>query len=135
VGEAGPIPRDVRAFIARYLTSIEHLEVFALLHGSAERYWSASEVAAELRIPVAVSEQVLERLASNNFLDIKILNDVVYRFDPATSDLAAISNRCAAQYRTDRIAMIKLIVAALTDPIRNFADSFRLKLKKDPTDG
>jgi hypothetical protein len=135
VADAGPIPEDIRAFIVRYLTNIEHLEVFALLQRSRDRYWSASEVAAELRIPAAMSERVLEWLASNNFLDIKILNDVVYRFDPATSDLGAIANRCAALYQTERIAMINLIMSALSDPIRNFADAFRLKLKKDRTNG
>lgn len=135
MAEVEAIPDDIRAFIIRYLTSIEHLEVFVLLQRSIDRYWSASEVAAELRIPIARSEQVLERLASNNFLDIKILNDVVYRFNPATSDIDEISNRCAALYRTERLAMIKLIMSAPSDPMRDFADAFRIRLKKDRTNG
>lgn len=87
-------------------------------------------MAAELRIPESTAEAILERLASDNFLDIKISNEILYRFNPATAPLEAASALCADFYLRERIAMINLVMAASLGPMHDFAEAFRLKKDK-----
>ena len=121
------IPREVRDFVARYLPSVEHLETFIVLQRNSTRSWSASDLSAELRIPQSAAEDVLERLASDNFLDVKISNEILYRFNPATAALEAVSAQCAESYQRERIAMINLVMAAAIGPMHDFAEAFRIK--------
>jgi hypothetical protein len=127
---AAKIPREIREFVARYLPSVEHLEAFILLHKNTTRSWSPSDLAAELRIPEETAADVLERLASDNFLDVKISNDILYRFNPATDAQKAVSGRVADLYVRERIAMINLVTAATLSPIHDFAEAFRLNKGK-----
>jgi len=124
---APKIPKEIREFVARFLPSVEHLEAFIVLHKNTTRSWSPSDMAAELRIPEDSAADVLERLASDNFLDVKISNDILYRFNPATDALDTVSARAAALYVRERIAMINLVTAATLSPIHDFAEAFRLK--------
>ena len=124
------IPADVRDFVSRYLPTLEHLEVLMLLQRTAARFWSPPEVAGELRIADPTAADVLEGLASDNFLDIKISNDVLYRFNPATPALEGIAARSADFYSRERIAMMNLVVTGSLGPIRDFAEAFRLKKSK-----
>jgi hypothetical protein len=124
---APKIPREIREFVARFLPSVEHLEAFIVLHKNTTRSWSAADMAVELRIPESTAEDVLERLASDNFLDVKISNDILYRFNPATDALGALSARVADLYVRERIAMINVVTAATLSPIHDFAEAFRLK--------
>jgi hypothetical protein len=104
---AAKIPKDILDFVVRFLPSIEHLETFIVLQRDATRSWSSSDVSAELRIPEATAADVLERLASDNFLEVRISNEILYRFNPATGPLEHSATRCAEYYQRDRIGMIK----------------------------
>lgn len=121
------ITKEVRDFVARYLPSVEHLETFIVLQRNSTRSWSASDLSAELRFPQSAAEDVLERLASDNFLDVKISNEILYRFNPATSALESLSAQCADYYQRERIAMINLVMAATIGPMHDFAEAFRIK--------
>ena len=105
------IPGDIQDFLAHYLPGLDYLETFIVLQRNASRLWSATDVSAELRIPTATAEQVLERLASDNFLEVKIANELLYRFNPATAALETSAAHCADLYVHERIAMISLVTA------------------------
>jgi hypothetical protein len=60
---ATKIPKDIREFVARYLPSVEHLEIFIVLQRNTTRSWSAPDRSIELGIPESIAEDVLERLA------------------------------------------------------------------------
>jgi hypothetical protein len=124
---ATTIPQDIREFVARYLPSVEHLEVFIVLQRNTTRSWSAPDMSTELRIPESTAENVLERLASDNFLDVKISNEILYRFNPVTAALEHSAALCADLYVRERIAMINLVMAATLGPMRDFAEAFRIK--------
>lgn len=120
------VPADIRKFVSQYLTSVEHLETFILLHRAPTKYWSASEIAAELQIEDAAAERVLEQLASKNLLDIKISNDVLYRFNPVAASVDEAAARVAEFYLRQRIVVTNLVMSA-PGPMQAFADAFRLK--------
>ena len=121
------IPKDVREFIVRYLPSVEHLETFIVLQRNTTRSWNAADVSAELRIPESTAADVLEQLASDNFLDVKISNEILYRFNPATAPLEDMAARCADLYLHQRIAIINTVLAASVGPMHDFAEAFRFK--------
>ena len=124
---ATKIPKDIREFVARYLPSVEHLEIFIVLQRNTTRSWSAPDMSTELRIPESTADNVLERLASDNFLDVKISNEILYRFNPATAALETSAALCADLYARERIAMINLVMAATLRPMHDFAEAFRIK--------
>jgi hypothetical protein len=124
------VPKDIREFITRYLPSVEHLETFIVLQRNTTRSWNAVDVSSELRIPESTAADVLERLASDNFLDVKISNEILYRFNPATAALEAASARCAEFYVRERIAMINTVMTAALGPMHDFAEAFRIKKGK-----
>lgn len=103
-----------------------------VLHRHSTRSWSSAEIAAELRIPEGTADDVLEQLASSNFLAIKISNDILYRFNPATPVLSEGANRCAEYYVSERISVINLVTTGSRGAIRHFAEAFRLKTKDVP---
>lgn len=123
---APKIPKDIRDFVLRYLPSVELLETFVVLQRNTTRSWSPSDMAAELGITEPRAADVLERLASANFLDVKISNEILYRFNPATTVLEGAAVRCASFYVRERIEMINLVTAAPLGPMRDFAEAFRL---------
>jgi hypothetical protein len=124
---ATKIPKDIRDFVARFLPSVEHLETFIVLRRNTTKSWSAQDLAAELRIPQSAAGDVLERLASDNFLDVKISNEILYRFNPATEALESSAAACADFYLRERITMINLVMAATLGPLHDFAEAFRIK--------
>jgi hypothetical protein len=103
------VPADVRDFVVWFLPSVEHLEVFMTLHRHPARSWSPHEMAAELHIPEPTAEDVLERLARDNFLEIKISNEIMYRFNPQNPALADAAQRCADFYARHRSAVMNLV--------------------------
>ena len=121
------IPKEIRDFVARFLPSVEHLETFIALQRNTTKSWSAQDVSAELRIPESAAGDVLERLATDNFLDVKISNEILYRFNPATPALDASAGVCAGFYARERIAMINLVTAGTLGPLHDFAEAFRIK--------
>jgi hypothetical protein len=124
------IPREIRQFVARFLPGLEYLETFMLLCNGATRSWSASDIAKAAGLPESVAADVLEHLASDNFLDVKISNDILYRFNPATPALGDLSRRCADFCVRERIAMISLVTTDVMSPMHDFAEAFRLKKGK-----
>jgi len=124
---ATKIPKEIREFVARFLPSIEHLETFIVLQRDTTRSWSASGISIEIRIPEPTAEDVLEQLALDNFLDVRLSNQILYRFNPATSALEVSAALCADFYLRERIAMINLVMAATLRPMHEFAEAFRIK--------
>ena len=101
-------------FIWQHLPSVEHLRVFMVLESNRHRFWSAAEVAAQLRLADDVTASVLEQLAVRNLMDVRISDALLYRFKPATPMLEAIASRAAEHCRHD--------------PLTVFANSFPLRL-------
>ena len=90
-----------------------------VLQKDPTRSWSPAEIAAEIRILESTAADVLERLASDNFLAVKISNDILYRFNPATETIRSLSFSCADLYARERIALVTLLTTATLSPTRD----------------
>lgn len=129
-GLPSEIREDLGALLDTHLDSVAKLEVFVLL-GRDDRAWSPDALALELRSSPEGIDQILEELASRGLVE---------RHREGFTIAAALDVRAAARdlgelYATRRLSVINRIYQPArkpADPVRSFADAFRLK--KDDSD-
>lgn len=117
----------VRRFIARHLRSPEDLEVLILVVTTPERGWTAAAVASELRISGASAQATLEHLCGRNLLDVRISENLLYRFNPGTEALGRAVEELLTAYRDSRLAVTAAVADAASARLREFADAFRVR--------
>jgi hypothetical protein len=99
-----------------------------LLQGDAARWWSASQVADELRVGQVMARQALEELGTTNLLDMRIGTDLTYRFAPWQPEAARFVDEIAgARYDAREIVALR----GGTTAAKRFADAFRLRTHKN----
>ena len=119
-------------FLRDAVGSMLHLDVLLLLCDRDAAWSSADDIARQLRIAPTAVGGVLEDLAAENLLDVKIAGAVLYKFAPLGDGVAAIIQEVSQLHYRNRDA-----VAAAVGPwrgsraARSFADAFRLK-REDP---
>ncbi len=128
--EASGIPDGVRELIVQHIASVAQLEVLLLLFDRRPAAFDAAEVSRELRIDAGSAATLLGDLAARGFLEPTPDGPGRFRF-AATPQLHAILPELAAAYRERRVAVITLIFSKPPDPLRQFAEAFRLKKGSD----
>ena len=123
------IPETVRSFVAQHIESAELLETLLLVHSAPERQWTPEEVARSIYTVPAGATRRLEQLVAMGLVSSNGAPNPAYRYAPSRAGLAAQVDALAAAYRANRVALINLIYARPPDPLRSFADAF--KLRKD----
>ncbi|HYW10527.1 MAG TPA: hypothetical protein VE871_01190 [Longimicrobium sp.] len=123
------IPQGVRAFIAQNIESAELLETLLLVHSAPEREWTPEDVARSIYTVPAGATRRLEQLVEMQLVSSTGTANPAYRYAPGTSALAGQVDALAAAYRANRVAVINVVYAPPPDPLRSFADAF--KLRKD----
>jgi hypothetical protein len=121
-----PAP-EVVDFATRYIGSLDDLQVLMTCLDGRDRWWDAAGMARHLGIGMAAARRSLDRLAGRNLLDIRITGDVRYQFNPGTPHLEAAALAYAAAYRTNPVAIVHLAAGGSRQPLRDFADAFRLR--------
>jgi hypothetical protein len=123
------IPEGVRAFIAQNIESAELLETLLLVHSGPDRAWTPDEVARSIYTVPAGATRRLEQLVRMGLATSSGDADPAYRYAPGFPALAGQVDALAAAYRANRVGVINLVYAPPPDPLRSFADAF--KLRKD----
>lgn len=114
------------------LGSIEALESVLLLARTEGRWWSAGQLASTLH--TGPLEPTLEKLAQLKLLDVRLGNDVLYKFAPTSPALAETVRQLVREYEEHRLMVLELLVVETLDPrspIRAFAEALRVRRKKD----
>ncbi len=128
------IPQNVRAFVVDHVDSVVLVEILLLLQGEPARARDAAEVGNVLKIEPAWAQSQLDNLRARGLLK---LSDDGRRFSyaPQTPQLDAAVAGLAKAYADRRVTVIGLIYSKPppADPVRSFADAFRLR--KDPDRG
>jgi hypothetical protein len=124
---------DVERFLSERIDSVEQLEALLLLQRHPDRWWTASAVASDLGGDPPSVARSLDTLCARNLLDVRIAQDVLFRFAPRASDAATLRN-IAEAYRTHRMVVLQLLSRQI-DSARDFADAFRLRGRKEPDRG
>ena len=119
----GSISESLAVFLQQRLASIEQIEIMLLLRGDRTRSWSATDVAVELKMAPESAAMRLFLLASAGLLSFEPAGVPQYRYVGA--DEVRLGELAAAY--DDSRAAVMAVIGAPPDPIRSFADAFRLK--------
>ena len=119
------LPAELRAFLHSCIDSIQQVELLLLMRGS-ERMRTARDIAAELGIPVPAARHDVESLTARGLLEVKVGEEIAYRYKPKTEDLAKYSDQLARYYITARHAVLGFVAAESRRSIKRFSDAFRL---------
>jgi hypothetical protein len=118
---------DAREFARTRLGSILQLDVALLLRTSRDSWWTADRVAEELRVGTDQARHALESLASRNLLDVRIANDLAYRYAPWHESAGRLMTEIAANHYEAREIVARGTGGSVAS---RFADAFKVR-KKD----
>lgn len=124
------ISERVRAFVAQQIDSVVQLEALLLLHAHPQKEFEPADVARELRIDAAWAEPQLLELCRKGLLKCNEASTRLFRYAPASPELDATVSDLAQAYATRRVTIISLIFSKPPNPIRSFAEAFRLRRDK-----
>lgn len=124
---AWSVPEHLQRFIRERLPSLEQIEIVLLLRGDASRAWTALEVSEKLGTPPESTAMRLFLLASNGVLAFESSGVPKYRYAAADQATGTLVDELAQIHEERRDALYELVGAPTRDPLRSFADAFRLK--------
>ncbi|MCE9566713.1 MAG: hypothetical protein K8U57_32310 [Planctomycetes bacterium] len=125
---AEPLPADIVSFLDSHVESIDQLEILRILGETPSRGWPVASLATEAQASLHNIAAHLAALRDRGLLSCEGTGaDLVWRFAPATPELATIVLRVLQIYRERPVSMIKLVYARADDPLRAFANAFRLR--------
>jgi hypothetical protein len=125
----GVLPPPVRLLIANQIRTTDHLEVLLLLFRNRDRWWSAESVGEEIHFSPHRAGTRLEELASGCSSMPRVAETVMFRYKPVSPDLEATVGDLADLYARVPLQITTLIQAHFPDPIRGFADAFRIRTR------
>jgi hypothetical protein len=114
------LPPAVRRFLEERIDDVEQLEIMLHLQRHVERSWCAADVADALRLGCRRAENQLEALAGRDLLDVRLGDDVRYRFKPTSDALAAAARQLAEWYcdhRSETVAFVTLVAGMIWDAL------------------
>jgi hypothetical protein len=123
MADEATLPRDLTAFLDRHFDNIESLEILVLMQRDGTRSWSVEQLAAELRTSTMSVTPCVARLQSAGFLQP---DGVGFLYAPRSHELEVGARHAIDAYRERRVAVITHIFSK-PDPIRQFADAFKIK--------
>jgi hypothetical protein len=114
-------------FIRERLPSLEQIEIVLLLRREPSRSWSAPEVSEKLATPPESTAMRLFLLASNGVLAFEGSGVPRYRYAASDATTDALVAELLTAYDEKRDALFDVVGRPQSDPIRSFADAFKLK--------
>jgi hypothetical protein len=123
----GDITPEIQRLVAEHIDGADQLDILLLLHSAPDRGWTAREVSESVfTVPTAATMR-LEQLVQAGFLASTGSADPRYTYRPATDLLGRQVDTLAAVYRANRVAVIQLVFQKAADPLKSFANAFRLR--------
>ena len=121
------LPESALRFIAKYVVSVEQLEILLLISEPPEKLWQMEEVFLRIQSSRGSVQERLALLERQGFL-ASTGNPPAFRYRPTSPELAAGVEALRPLYRGRRVKVVEAIYA-VPDSVRRFAEAF--KLRKD----
>src|SRR5687768_18387078 len=121
----------VVAFVTDHVRTLGELQLLIAIIQSGDRWWDASAAARESGLSLPAARRALDFFGTHNLLDIRITGDVRYQYHPGTSELRERAAACAAAFRTRPLDLAQLVTGPSPSSVRDFADAFRVRRKRD----
>lgn len=119
-----PLSPDSKDFVRAHLGSLLQLDIALLLQSDSAVWWNAERVAEHLRVSTDMARVGLEKLAGRNLLDVRIANDLKYRFAPWHQSAAEMMNDIALNHYEARDVAARASGASVAE---RFAEAFRIR--------
>lgn len=97
-------------FLRAHIASPLALDVLLTLFADPLRWWSGEELAAALRVSPEPVGRELDGFAIASLLDVKVGNDLLYRFAPVKEGIAPLVGEIAAFALCDRSGAAKRFI-------------------------
>jgi predicted transcriptional regulator len=125
------LPKDVREFLARFITSVEQLEVLLILFKEEAQYFDAEGLSRRLNSSAhSIAERLTQLAASGLIVNSSEPRGTVYRYAPVNPALNSVVLMLAKTYSERRISVIEQIFRQPSDRIRDLSDAFKFKKEK-----
>ena len=122
------LPDDVVRFIRAHLASVWALEAMLRMSKPPDREWTADTLTRELRASALLGAEVLDQFERSGLVEKSATG---WRWRPATTELAHLSDAVAKAYAVTPFAVIQAIVDGPKVQISQFADAFKFRKDKD----
>ena len=123
-----PVSEILERFIRERLPSVEQIEIVLLLRREPEKAWTAPDVSSSLGTPPESTAMRLFLLASNGIVVFDGSGGVPrYRYAASDPAVNAMVDEMALAYDDNRAALLAIAGGQAQDPLRSFADAFKLK--------
>jgi len=123
-----PFPEDVARFLQDNIETIDQLEILRILGEDADKEWDCAVLAGEVQAGTqAVRAHVTEMSARGLLTRIQRGSALACRYGAATPELEGKVNRLLHVYKERPVTMIKMVYQRAKDPLRAFADAFRIR--------
>ena len=114
---------DLTAFIEGAVPSVWALETLLLLKRNAGESWTLDRLATELRANTTLVGDCVRGLER---VGLASHEAEAYRYSPASPALSDLCDQLEASYRERPVAVVNTIARRRVDPLKGFAESFRL---------
>ncbi len=122
--------KELDAFIAREMKSLEQLEILLLLSGNPHKWWSAPTVYEVIKSSPASVAARLEELATRNVVRKEAGAEVRYQFAPDDPNLWKVVTELREAYKERPVKVVQAIYSNPPDAVQEFAKAFRVRKDK-----
>jgi hypothetical protein len=117
---------EVSAFLEAYIDSVPQMEALLLLYEERGNSWSAAQIATRIYTDTAQVTSLLRHLQQQRLIEPVPGEDSRFRYD-ASWDTNGMMEQVATAYRTQLIAVTRLIHGKASRSVLDFARAFDLK--------
>lgn len=124
---AGELNDEMRRFVLTSIPSVPYLEAILLLRTEPTTGWDAPRVARRLYIGERQAAELLQSLADAGIAQAGDAAEGLFRYHPATPELALRLGQLAQAYAANLVGVTALIHSRIDKRAQQFADAFRLR--------
>lgn len=121
---ADAIPSDVKTFVARYVGSVQQLEILLLLSRGRDQNWTVEAIGKKLGLGDIAVRNRLINLHLKGFINVEEKVDRFYRYKSGESD--GVIKKLERLFEQNPVRLIELILSK-DNQLQNFSDAFRLR--------
>ena len=130
--EINPLPDQVDRFLARFVHSIEYLEILLHLAERPEQGFTIDELVGAMYTTPASVQRRLDKMVMDGMVTVTEASNPLYTFAPSNRDMVPLVAEVTRVYRERRVAVITRIASRPMDNVQAFSDAFRLGRKEKP---
>jgi DNA-binding IclR family transcriptional regulator len=119
------------AFAAEYVASRDELYALVLLVRHHEQWWDVTTLAEHIGLSVPSTRLILDRFVALSLLDVRIADDLRYRFSPGPVGLREATEAFVDTFQRSPALVMQLLRPSRRRSLEDFSDAFRIRRNDD----